>query len=317
LVVLWVIVERFERWYRPVFGTAFGPSASLVERKHSVFQYSLQFPKKIPIFVVPEQIEMWGWLTSSQAPSDSWDPLANNVGTPIVTRDSSNILLPRPDVSLLPATALYAASETITSPDREPISAAVSPRHTPFSLPASSNRTPFSPPFQTPARDMGENVSMSESEFEAFSLLVDFKFLAKRLPDGMHLLPSFSDTHVWNGWLFVRNGPFVGGVFEFSVRFENYPLSQPNLVVRTRCFHPRVHPLSGVVAPLLSTWKPQLNRVWHVLQAFHDMMTSPKPCAEAALNTDAEAMILTSPETFGQFAKQNAKESALKASATI
>ncbi len=265
---------------------------------------------------------MWGWLSSSKgvsSSSSSWDPLQGSPGTPVLGRDQH---LHHPSSSHEPhAFVPSSSSSSVLHPEAVSSPAPVLSSPSSFSTPVSSFsvRAPFSsPPFQTPMRDLSEaSDAASSSEFEAFSLLADFKFLARRMPDGMYVLPSAIDAHVWAGWLFVRRGPFAGAVFEFCVEFENYPMKQPSIRMLSRLFHPRVHPVSGMVATLLDTWKPQANRVWHVLQALHQMVLLPAPCGEAALNPDAELMLVSTPETFEQFAKQNAKETALKASSSL
>jgi ubiquitin-protein ligase len=235
---------------------------------------------------------MWGWLTSTPEPEQQWDPLAP--ATPVLQH----------------RTAVAPAPATVVSPWRP------SPFHTPQLL---SPRAALSPPsaFQTPARAARDEQLMSESEFEAFSLLADYRLLPRRLPPGVYVLPSLGEPLTWCATVCPQEGPFAGGIFEFSLHFKRYPLQCPALVSGTRLFHPLVHPVSGAVASLVPQWSARTHRVWHVLAALHSALLRPVPAGESALNADAESQLRDSPAVFAQFAAQCAKESALKARAAL
>jgi ubiquitin-protein ligase len=48
---------------------------------------------------------------------------------------------------------------------------------------------------------------------------------------------------VWNGVIFIRSGPYIGGIFKFTVNFPiNYPKSRPTVtfLLRPKFFHPLI-----------------------------------------------------------------------------
>lgn len=225
---------------------------------------------------------MWGWLTSTPEP-EQWDPLAPP--TPVLHR---------------PVVAATAATPTPPSPFHPP--------------PLLSPRSPF----QTAARAARDAELMSASEFEVFSLQADYQLLPRRLPPGVYVLPALAEPLTWCATVCPREGPYAGGLFEFSLLFAQYPLQCPALVCGTRLYHPLVHPVSGAVSPgLLPDWSPRSHRVWHLLAALHAALLRPAPAGERALNADAEAQLRESPAVFAQFAAQCARESAQRAEAAL
>lgn len=54
----------------------------------------------------------------------------------------------------------------------------------------------------------------------------------------------------WNGSIFVRNGPFQGAVFKFTIEFPiNYPHESPDVVFETfeknKIWHPQIDEMMG------------------------------------------------------------------------
>ena len=237
---------------------------------------------------------MWGWLNNSSTSQDEWDPLGGP-GTPTAARHSVDVAVTAP-----------------TTPSAQP------------PVPSTpQTRAPATPVFQTPARSVPtENVE----EFQHFSRLVDYKHLVHRLPAGMHVTPSQEDETVWNGVVFVRGGPYEGGVFKFQLHLRLYPMQPPVVVLLTRLYHPCVNALSGrLTLPLVAAWKPQAHRVWHVLAAFDEALKQPLSVSNEdtdeqsfeVSNPDAAQMGLTRPDTFQELCRVCAAESLNTAQALV
>ena len=221
-----------------------------------------------------------GWFSGGQAQNE-WDPLQGP---------------PEPAAGASRAPAL---SHVPVSPR-----AAVGPPMTPQRGPQTVG-TP-SASFQTPMRTVPED---HLEEFQHFSLLVDYKHLVQRLPTGLHVLPSVQDD-VWDGIVFVKRGPYAGGVFKFAIKLAAYPMQAPEIVFQTRVFHPAIHPVTGRMDALLSEWRPQTERVWHVLKRVAEELEEP---SEGSGNAEAASMQRERPETFAEFCRQCVRESVLAA----
>lgn len=191
---------------------------------------------------------MWSWLEGSATPQQrsSWDPL-QPVDEERRTQERVAALAalspsrqPRTDAPLPPPFATPVATAPPVSPRR-----VVAPV------------VPFSP-FATPVRAVPAGYAVTPAaespskalDFQNFSLLVDYRHLASRLPRGMHVSPG-AEPALWGGIYFPRAGPFAGGAFRFSLELAAYPLNAPRVVFATRIVHP--------VRPWLEAWCWQMG----------------------------------------------------------
>lgn len=59
----------------------------------------------------------------------------------------------------------------------------------------------------------------------------------------MYIIPSLDDPTVWNGVIFVREGPYEGAVLRFKVEFGySYPASRPIVRFETEVYHREYFP---------------------------------------------------------------------------
>ena len=92
--------------------------------------------------------------------------------------------------------------------------------------------------------------------------------LAKNHLDGVYVMPSLKSLNVWHGILFVRGGPYQGGIFRFIIFLQDGSAgSRPLLIFTTPVFHPQVHPTSGTLNLDIKfpQWERGKNRVWQIL----------------------------------------------------
>ncbi|KAK9470702.1 uncharacterized protein V1510DRAFT_422231 [Dipodascopsis tothii] len=80
--------------------------------------------------------------------------------------------------------------------------------------------------------------------FNRQELLVEFANIRSYCPAGVYLAASKKTPQIWYGVIFVRKGPYTGGVFRFILFFsEDYPYDLPTLKLLSRVpSHPLVHP---------------------------------------------------------------------------
>lgn len=64
-----------------------------------------------------------------------------------------------------------------------------------------------------------------------YGLMIEYKHLRQHVPGGIYVLPSFDETRIWYGTIFIHSGLYRNGIFKFTIYLpEKYAM----LVVWTR-----------------------------------------------------------------------------------
>ncbi|XP_063710733.1 AKT-interacting protein-like isoform X2 [Symsagittifera roscoffensis] len=134
--------------------------------------------------------------------------------------------------------------------------------------------------------------------FLEYSLMAEYKLLAKQKLPGVFVVPSGRTPLCWNGVIFVRQGLYQGGVFKLAIFIpHDFPDSScPKLVFDPPVYHPLVNPDTGEldVHRAFSKWRRNVNHIWQVLmyarRVFHKVETdSPlNPHAAKLYTTDVD-----------------------------
>jgi len=128
------------------------------------------------------------------------------------------------------------------------------------------------------------------SYFLEYSLMAEFNLLLKQRLPGIYCIPSHGSSLTWFGVLFIRQGPYQGGVFRFQVLIpDNYPDGDvPRIVFDGPVFHPNIDPATHTlnVKQGFHKWKRNVNHIWQLLlytrRAFYKV-----EAGGAVLNTEA------------------------------
>ncbi|KAK9447155.1 uncharacterized protein V1518DRAFT_422341 [Limtongia smithiae] len=78
-------------------------------------------------------------------------------------------------------------------------------------------------------------------------ILVESANIATACPSGIYVCPSLSTPRIWQGVIFLKKGPYAGGVFRFLIFFpDQYPYALPAIrMISTLTSHPLVNPLNN------------------------------------------------------------------------
>ncbi|KAK9464597.1 hypothetical protein V1512DRAFT_281518 [Lipomyces arxii] len=84
------------------------------------------------------------------------------------------------------------------------------------------------------------------SSFALQELLVEYVNIRSLCPSGIYISASPTAPQIWYGVIFIRKGPYSGGIFRFMFFFpDQYPYVVPILkLLSPLSSHPLIHPLT-------------------------------------------------------------------------
>ncbi|CAI9720663.1 Hypothetical predicted protein [Octopus vulgaris] len=104
---------------------------------------------------------------------------------------------------------------------------------------------------------------------QEYALMAEFNLLSQQKLPGVYVVPSASNTFIWNGILFIRKGMYQGGIFRFLLKMpENYPSCDcPSVYFIPPIFHPVINPETGEldVKRAFPKWRKSVNHLWQIL----------------------------------------------------
>lgn len=145
-----------------------------------------------------------------------------------------------------------------------------------------------------------------------YSLLLEYQRAYELLPSGMYVSPSAHSVLQWHGVMFLRSGPYRGGVFKFQIDFpEEYPDLPPSIAFISDVFHPLVEQGSGRVdlENWFVDWRPNSDYAACALPRLHnvfarkDQILGPNNSIDA-LNPEARDLFLNDSAKFAERVKE-------------
>lgn len=109
---------------------------------------------------------------------------------------------------------------------------------------------------------------VSEKALQERQLFVEYNSLKSYCPSGVYVLPQLNNIQIWQGVIFLRQGPFKDGVFRFKIEIpQDYPNSAPVLSFHDFIYHPLIDSNSGKLAlgPQFPTWRPGKDFIFSLL----------------------------------------------------
>ncbi|XP_059473952.1 protein crossbronx homolog isoform X2 [Neocloeon triangulifer] len=105
--------------------------------------------------------------------------------------------------------------------------------------------------------------------FTEYSLIPEYNMLQSCAIPGVYCIPAANTPLLWFGTMFVRQGPYVGGVFRFHIVIpENFPDGGfPKVEFQSRVFHPQISPEGDFnVGRGFPEWNKNMNHIWQVVE---------------------------------------------------
>ncbi|XP_065354062.1 AKT-interacting protein isoform X1 [Cloeon dipterum] len=104
--------------------------------------------------------------------------------------------------------------------------------------------------------------------FTEYSLLPEYNMLQGCAIPGVYCVPAANTPLMWFGVIFVRQGPYVGGVFRFNIVIpENFPDGGcPKVEFQSKLFHPQISPEGDFnIGRGFSEWNKNMHHIWQVV----------------------------------------------------
>lgn len=114
---------------------------------------------------------------------------------------------------------------------------------------------------------------------QEYKILSEYKRLQSEDLCGIYVIPSYENSFLWFGVIFVRSGIYKDGVFRFSLSLpEKFPNDStvPTIVFHSEVFHPLICPFNGTVelVEAFPKWKSSENHIWQLLKFLHYIFAS-------------------------------------------
>jgi len=104
--------------------------------------------------------------------------------------------------------------------------------------------------------------------YRDYYIIIEYKQLAKLVPNGIYVLPQFDTLYVWHGVMFLRQGIYKTAILKFIINLPpNYPDSRPSVQFSSKVFHPLVDYETGLVDlnKVYPSWNKNANHIWDLL----------------------------------------------------
>ncbi|CAD8064126.1 unnamed protein product [Paramecium sonneborni] len=140
-------------------------------------------------------------------------------------------------------------------------------------------------------------------------LVRDLQKLKQMIPQGFQAAPFDDNILLWEAVIF---GPdqtiWDGGIFKLLLEFtEEYPLKPPNVVFKTKIFHPNVYTDGKICLDILQNqWSP-IYDVWAILTSIRSLLNDPNPDSPA--NSEAAKLYLEDKITYFKRVEECVEES--------
>ncbi|KAI5641504.1 ubiquitin-conjugating enzyme domain-containing protein [Phthorimaea operculella] len=119
-------------------------------------------------------------------------------------------------------------------------------------------------------KEIRELYSMFHQEY---IIMAEYRMLQTENLQGIYVIPSYENSFLWFGVIFVRAGFYEGGVFRFTLTLpENFPDDEvPVLTFTSHLYHPAVDPNTGNLnlSEVFPQWDRKRNHIWQILKYLH------------------------------------------------
>ncbi|CAH0404790.1 unnamed protein product [Chilo suppressalis] len=108
---------------------------------------------------------------------------------------------------------------------------------------------------------------------QEYIIMAEYRMLQTENLQGIYVIPSYENSFLWFGVIFVRAGYYEGGIFRFTITIpDKFPDEEvPVLTFNPSLYHPAVDANSGVLnlSGVFPQWDRKRNHIWQILKYLH------------------------------------------------
>ncbi|KAL9922278.1 protein crossbronx [Glossina fuscipes] len=136
---------------------------------------------------------------------------------------------------------------------------------------------------------------------QEYKILAEYKMIEAEKIGGIYVIPSFGNSLLWYGVLFVRQGFYAEGVFRFNMLLpDKYPDDNtvPTVIFQNEIYHPLICPFTGTMdlSHAFPQWRCGEDHIWQLLKYMQYIFNEPLDCVRLTnitkwLNSEAFELI--------------------------
>lgn len=108
---------------------------------------------------------------------------------------------------------------------------------------------------------------------QEYIIMAEYRMLQTENLQGIYVIPSYENSFLWFGVIFVRSGLYEGGIFRFTLTLpDKFPDDEiPVLTFTSQLYHPAVDASTGVLNlnVVFPQWDRKQNHIWQILKYLH------------------------------------------------
>jgi ubiquitin-protein ligase len=174
--------------------------------------------------------------------------------------------------------------------------------HTDHTAPIDLRPMPFISVPQFPFKYSIFDQAEREQALRDYKVTIEYKHLKSHAPGGVYIIPSIDNLRKFYGVIFVRRGPYMNGIFKFTLDLPmkyNDVNTHPTITFTSRVYNPYVDPATGKldILTMYPRWDPTRHYLVTVL-TFVKKIFYAKSFDDAVANIEAKELAINDPIAF-------------------
>ncbi|XP_073845645.1 ubiquitin E2 variant domain-containing protein pendolino isoform X1 [Musca autumnalis] len=118
---------------------------------------------------------------------------------------------------------------------------------------------------------------------QEYKILAEYKMVASEKVGGIYVIPSFANSLLWYGVIFVRQGIYEEGIFRFNISLpDKFPDDKtvPTVIFQNEMYHPLICPFTGTLdlSQAFPLWRCGEDHIWQLLKYLQAIFIDPVEC---------------------------------------